>query len=261
VLHQARVGIRRLRAAASAFKAVLGDGQSEAVLAELKWLAGELDTARDLDVLVERLFPGGGEGELGDVHTALVAARAAAYDRAVAAAASPRFGDLLLDVAAWLPRGDWTRAEATKAARETPISAFGAEAFARLLKKALKAGRGLAALSPEDRHHFRIRIKKLRYGAEFFLPVIEDAKRSRARKILDTIKDLQESLGDLNDIAVAREVAQAALAEAPPQTIFAAGLAIGRAEGNEADLVDQAVDGYGRLKRAARAWDQQKLRT
>jgi inorganic triphosphatase YgiF len=258
VLHQARVGIRRLRAAASAFKAMLGDGQSRAVLAELKWLAGELDTARDLDVLIDRLFPDGDEGELGEVHTGLVAARAAAYERALAAVSSRRFGDLLLDLAAWLPGGDWSRDEATAALRTTPASAFGAEALGRLVRKAVKAGRGLADLEPEARHAFRIRIKKLRYGAEFFLPAMGDAKRAGARKLMETIRTLQESLGDLNDIAVARAVAQQALAGAPPATVFAAGLAVGQSEAAEADLLDKAVVGYRKLKRAAQAWDERR---
>lgn len=254
VLHQARVGIRRLRAAASAFRAMLGDAQSKAVLGELKWLAGEFDTARDLDVLIDRLFPDSGDGELGEVHTGLVAARAAAYERALAAASSRRFGDLMLDVAAWLPAGDWTRVAETNDIRETSAAEFGAEALARLLHKAVKTGRGLADLEPEQRHEFRIRIKKLRYGAEFFLPAMEGAKRTRARKLLETIRALQESLGDLNDIAVAREVAQRVLAGAPAATLFAAGLAVGQSEMAEGELLGKAVDGYRKLKRAGRAW-------
>jgi triphosphatase len=54
-VHQMRVGLRRLRAAMSLFKALLHDQQTAAIKAELKWLAGELGQARELDVLVQRV--------------------------------------------------------------------------------------------------------------------------------------------------------------------------------------------------------------
>jgi len=54
-VHQMRVGLRRLRAAMSLFAALLGDRQTAAIKNELKWLAGELGPARELDVLVSRV--------------------------------------------------------------------------------------------------------------------------------------------------------------------------------------------------------------
>src|SRR5215469_14499843 len=52
-VHQMRVGLRRLRAAMSLFSALLRDPQTEAIKTELKWLAGELGPARELEVLVD----------------------------------------------------------------------------------------------------------------------------------------------------------------------------------------------------------------
>ena len=54
-VHQMRVGLRRLRAAMSVFSHLLHDAQTAAIKAELKWLAGELAPARELDVLVQRV--------------------------------------------------------------------------------------------------------------------------------------------------------------------------------------------------------------
>ena len=51
-LHQMRVGIRRLRAAMSIFKRMLSGSQATAIKSELKWLAGELGPAREVDVFV-----------------------------------------------------------------------------------------------------------------------------------------------------------------------------------------------------------------
>ena len=56
-VHQIRVGLRRLRAAMSLFAALLHDSQTARVKAELKWLAGELAPARELELLVQRVAP------------------------------------------------------------------------------------------------------------------------------------------------------------------------------------------------------------
>ena len=50
-LHQARVAIRRLRAASSLFSGILGDDQTGALKQELRWIAGEFGPARELHVL------------------------------------------------------------------------------------------------------------------------------------------------------------------------------------------------------------------
>ena len=54
-VHQMRVGLRRLRAAMSLFAALLHDPQTAAIKNELKWLAGELGPARELEVLLSRV--------------------------------------------------------------------------------------------------------------------------------------------------------------------------------------------------------------
>jgi triphosphatase len=54
-VHQMRVGIRRLRAAMSLFGVLLRDPQTAAIKNELKWLAGELGPARELEVLLNRV--------------------------------------------------------------------------------------------------------------------------------------------------------------------------------------------------------------
>ena len=47
-IHQMRVALRRMRSAIDTFAEVTADAERDAVMAELKWLAGELDEARDL---------------------------------------------------------------------------------------------------------------------------------------------------------------------------------------------------------------------
>ena len=51
-LHQLRVGLRRLHAALAVFKPILPGKELSKMAAEIKWMGGELDTARDLDVFI-----------------------------------------------------------------------------------------------------------------------------------------------------------------------------------------------------------------
>lgn len=92
-LHQMRVGLRRLRAALSVFASLLGQ-DAEPVVAELKWLAGETDAARDLDVFIRDVFhpaaQAASEPGLAPLGLRLLAARSAAYRRAMAAIDSLR---------------------------------------------------------------------------------------------------------------------------------------------------------------------------
>ncbi|MEI7932865.1 MAG: CHAD domain-containing protein, partial [Alphaproteobacteria bacterium] len=55
-LHQTRVGLRRLRTAMKIFRPAIARQTWIHTLAELEWLAGELNDARDLDVFVEDTF-------------------------------------------------------------------------------------------------------------------------------------------------------------------------------------------------------------
>jgi triphosphatase len=57
VLHQLRVGLRRLRAAFATFEPILLGKDMDRLKGEAKWLSGELDPARDLDVFLQNNIP------------------------------------------------------------------------------------------------------------------------------------------------------------------------------------------------------------
>jgi triphosphatase len=58
-------------------------------------------------------------------------------------------------------------------------------------------------LDPQHRHKLRIQAKKLRYAAEFFTPAFPRKKSMRRRKdFVASLQQLQDALGELNDIAV-----------------------------------------------------------
>ncbi|HWA64215.1 MAG TPA: CYTH and CHAD domain-containing protein, partial [Caulobacteraceae bacterium] len=167
VVHQMRVGVRRLRSALATFKPVVEDRRIGAIKAELKWLTGELDSARNLDVMLAGAYRRATRRKsdrtgLVDLGRRLRAARGGAYVRARSAAESERFADLVMETLAWIECGPWTKADAPGAkARQKPLADFAAKALARRWKKIARACAKLETLSTEQRHHVRIDAKKL----------------------------------------------------------------------------------------------------
>ena len=196
-LHQMRVALRRLRAAISLFSDMLADPQTEALKSELKWITGELGPAREFEVLLKHVA----DCERDAPGTALVSQelrgkREDALAHARTAVESLRFRDLALDTAAWIETGDWTR-------NQRPFAAEAAEQLRRQWKKILKSGKHLDRLDPQHRHKLRIQAKKLRYAAEFFGPAFRRKRAIRRRKdFVASLEQLQDALGELNDIAV-----------------------------------------------------------
>ena len=55
-----------------------------------------------------------------------------------------------------------------------------------------------------DRHRLRVEAKKLRYAADFFVPLFRRKKAGKPRRgFFKALLQLQDSLGILNDLAVA----------------------------------------------------------
>lgn len=207
-VHQMRVALRRLRSALSLFKPLVGGPEADAVSAELKWITGELGEARDLDVFIADVLAPVAAASPGDAALAALVEdfairRDAAYARALEAAGSPRFTHMVLDVAAWLEAGAWLTPddEMARARLEAPVRGLAAEILSARHAKALKKGRHFARLDAEHRHRVRIGIKKLRYATEFFESLFGAKKAKTFRKALTAVQD---SLGRLNDVAVAQ---------------------------------------------------------
>ena len=209
-LHQMRVALRRLRAAISLFSEMLSDPQTEALKSEFKWITGELGPAREFEIFLKCVAKpvvdlGRDEPGMTLVSREFRQKCEDALARARAAVESLRFRDLAIDTAAWIETGDWTRNpnDAVGKLREHPFAAVAAEQLCRLWKKLLKSGKCLDALDPQHRHRLRIQAKKLRYAAEFFAPAFARKKSILRRKdFVTSLQQLQDALGELNDIAV-----------------------------------------------------------
>ncbi|WP_164919653.1 CHAD domain-containing protein [Hansschlegelia zhihuaiae] len=256
-IHRARVGLRRLRSAFTLFKAVISDQRSEAIAAEVKWLAGSLGDARDLDVFRGRL-PEGDEIGAEGLAARTEAHRQDAYREALGAIRSTRAPALLLDLVEWTTIGDWRSNPETAEARAAPIERLAAEILDKRLKKLRKSGHGLSHLSPEERHKARIAAKKLRYACGFFGALYDERAAKRRDAFIELMTDLQDELGALNDIATARKLttglAREAGAERDGDAAFSAGLLAGKAEAGIDKLLRKAEKSLDRLCAAKPFW-------
>ena len=182
-----------------------------AIKTELKWITDELAPAREIEVLMNRVvkpLKKKGDARRNGVPALLqelAKKREAALARVQNAIASARFRSLTLEVAAWLETGHWMNPEddLVSSRGDVPIQGFTADQLARRWRKVRKKGKTLAQLDARDRHKLRIQVKKLRYAAEFFGDLFRGKRASeRRRKFVAALEQLQDGLGDLNDIMV-----------------------------------------------------------
>ena len=246
-LHQYRVALRRLRSVLGLMRSIAPSSQLDAFREDTRWLMSDLNDARDWDVLTTETLPVISQacpsvrgfdafGTLAREH------RRKARDKARGAITDPRTGRFQIALGLWVERKGW-RADASPeglALLAAPARGFAATVLEKLQRKALKRGRGFKKLSPEKRHKLRIALKKLRYAADFLLPLF--GKRQHRRHYAKTLASLQDQLGRYNDMAVMeRLVRQIMKRKVPVAAHGAAGALLGwqasSLDRNDADLL------------------------
>jgi triphosphatase len=199
-LHQSRVALRRLRSALSLFKPILADPAADRFREELRNLSNTLGEARNLDVLLRRRS----EELAPDARQRLVEERTRAYDEVIKKLRSPQVRTMMLDLVEWIALAEFAGNDPSVRARaESPLPPFASEVLRRFWKKVKRSGRDLAMLHDQARHELRISGKKLRYAAEFFA-ALYDKRAERRDEFIAQLQELQEDLGDLNDLATER---------------------------------------------------------
>lgn len=267
-VHQMRIGLRRLRAAISVFRALVDGPETDAVAKELSWITDELGPARDLHVFLEKtLAPLSAKAPKDTGLTALCAEvgqrRDCAAARAVSAVASDRFRRLVLRTALWILASEWSdTAPMPGALPANRIGAFARQTLSERRRKLVRRLKRVRELDEGRRHKLRIAVKKLRYAAEFFEPLFgEGAQR---RRFATTLESLQDQLGRINDIAVhrrlGRELVDAWIANDAEKGGHAAahqyalGFAIGQEQHEIAACAGAVLKAGRRLAKAERYW-------
>ena len=253
-VHQLRVALRRFRAALSLFRKVMAPATRDYLRDELKWLQQSFGPARDIDVVIDGyLRPRRGRNAAAVAAAAGIAAtlRAEAYGRARAALSDPRYTRLLLNLELWFDNHEWLLPTARPDARRAePVRAYARRIVAKWDAKIRAIVVDAAVLSVEERHDLRIRAKKLRYALEFTAGVFS---KRRTHKLRALLADLQDTLGNANDIATAGQVLEAIRARGAASTDAMAGVrAVERRLTVAAAAVGADVDTIGRKILAAK---------
>ena len=245
-VHQMRVGLRRLRAAISLFSKALPETKTEAIKTELRWLTNELAPARELDVfLEEKIGPvareitprRGGKA----IARQFAEKRAEALVQAKRAVDSPRCRALLVDVLTWIEAQD-----GRKDVANSELGEFAAKLLDRRIRKAKKDAGKLQEMTAPERHKFRIRMKKIRYAAEFFESLFPGKRDRKAlARLSKHAKKIQDALGSLNDFIADRKMAAEAALKAPPQdrraSAYVSGIIVGREDEQARPLMKAAA--------------------
>ncbi len=203
-VHQMRVALRRMRSALTILKGALPADDREWLQGEAKSLIGDLGGARDWDVFVGELLEPvmaarAEDANLKVLRDAVNEQRRLAYERARATLRSPRYLRLILELGAWLDGRGW-RGKGTETSLDRCLIDLADEVLHKRHKQAMRLGRKFDDLSDEALHRLRISLKKLRYASEFFATLYGN---DRTRAYLNGLRQLQDDLGHLNDLAVA----------------------------------------------------------
>lgn len=193
-LHQARVGLRRLRSALRVFGDWSGavDAAWQPALAEL---FAQLGNARDRDVLAASLLPelsaaGAPFAELPpDISS----------DAAGDALRTPKCAKLLLGLVAFA-HGAAPAARDTGQEQNAAIALLVPPRLKRMHRQLKKDAAVFLTLDDTLRHRTRKRLKRLRYCVEFVAPLY---RGKAVRRYLARLRPAQDALGQYNDLTVA----------------------------------------------------------
>jgi inorganic triphosphatase YgiF len=248
-VHQMRVALRRFRSALKMFSPVLPPEGLGELGAEVRWLQSRLGPARDGDVFVSEILAPVAREHPGE--EALLSIQSYWRDRrdldssaARQAVSDPRFTRLLLRLGGWLEDLNWPKAAAGAV---LPFARHVLQKRFRRLRRA--GGRSLLALSADERHKLRIQGKQLRYAGDFAASLFDPG---RTRPFLSALADLQDLLGQLNDIAVA--VPRLCAIHQSGPSAWAAGLVAGWHEARRPSLLEKTETAWKRLRGMERFW-------
>ena len=221
-VHLMRVAVRRLRSDLRLFRRVLTPIAPADLGPELSWLGAELGAVRDADVLwsvvTDRLdrMPAPDRGAARLLLPALEDGRRAARADLVQALGSERYSTLLVSL------DDLATSPISTAAGRQPARRLMPRLARRAWRRLHSAAEALGprADDPDQLHHLRILTKRARYAIE----ACDSAGVSGSRKLARRLARLQDHLGELHDLVVARDwLRQATLRRCDADIAFAAG--------------------------------------
>ena len=264
-LHDFRVAVRRTRSALAQVPGVLPEPVLLRFSEEFRWLGERTGPTRDMDVYLlkipayQRALPEGVRDQLEPLVRFLKQKKRREHRRMVRSLGSKRYVRLVEEWRAFLQAPAEADPELPNAAR--PIRLVAEEQIWKVYRKVLKRGRKTdRRTSPETLHRLRIDCKRLRYLMTFFQSLFP---AKALKPLIKELKNLQDNLGDFNDLYVQRAALlgfageMLASGKAPPATLMAMGQLMGQLEAR------QTVEGEAfraRFQKFAREKNQKRFR-
>jgi len=215
-LHDLRVAIRRTRSGLSLIKNVLPDEVTEQYKADFAYLGKITGPTRDMDVylLYEEAYkdrlPESLQAGLHTFFENLATARRMTQQALVKELKGTRVKEIL---SSW---GNYLNDPGEPAAKcaELPVIDIARKIIFKRYKRVLNDGLAITRKTPDaEIHRLRIQGKKLRYAIEFFSSLFPKQEIESAIKQL---KQLQNYLGDFNDLSVQQEMLQDYISQTRP---------------------------------------------
>jgi CHAD domain-containing protein len=219
-LHDFRVSVRRARSLLGQIKTVLDAETTSSLRAQLKAMGAITGNVRDLDVYLlkkteysERvpdfLKPG-----ILQLFRTLQRKRRYAKDRMVKEMSGSDFDATLGNLDTFVESDPQN--EAAGPIGNHPIKDVAKAAIYKRYRRVVKKGRRITEETPDTKlHELRIDCKKLRYLLEFFSSLFPS---SQMKTLIKQLKQLQENLGDFNDLCVQQDFLIQHLSSIKPQT-------------------------------------------
>src|SRR5579871_5353975 len=205
-VHEMRIALTRLRTSIAFFAPMVDGDERSRISAELKWLHAHLGIVRDLDVALERLMKAGGRSP---GMKAWKRERAACQRHLTRALRSQRYRRLVRDTSAWIEKGGWSAKRGKQAldCRLRPIGEYSAERLKKWRNRLVRKSSRLEEVGARKRHRVRLINKKLTYALDAVASLVPDNTMPARQAALKQLRKAQKSLGQLNDDARYRALA------------------------------------------------------
>lgn len=203
-LHDFRVAVRRIRSLIGQMKQVFPTDVTRRLRTDFAAIGARTNRLRDLDVYLglegkyRRLLPESLQDGLHPLFTQLESERRKEHAALRRYLGQAEFSNTMgLWQAFCAHPSDWGTSSKHSA---TPILKRARKVTARRFSDVVAIGSAIDNASPDaDLHRLRIQCKKLRYLMEFFASLFPETD---VRSLIDGLKDLQDNLGDFNDLSV-----------------------------------------------------------
>jgi len=229
-LHDFRTALRRSRSAMSQVPGVYSTAAAEEFSREMRWVFGETNGARDLDVYRLKMpsyrqrLPLASRSALEPLEEFLRISQGKEQRRVASMLSSRRYRSFVGQWREFLESGPIDEGKGPRAG--LPIGKLASRRIVRAFRRVLERGGAIGDETPaEALHNLRKDCKKLRYLLELFRSLFPKS----LNRFIRALKQLQDTLGDFQDFEVQQEhlgdyaAQMASKGEVPPETLLSMG--------------------------------------